>query len=416
MLAGTIGERNLWSYGALERAAQYISMRLTASGYTPRRQTYELAKLPLSNVEAVLEGTARAAEIVVVGAHYDTVVGCPGANDNATGVAAVLELAQRFSGRPQPRTIRFVAFVNEEPPFFQTAHMGSAVYANAARSRGDRVAGMLSLETMGYYSEEKGSQRYPAPMAALYPDVGNFIGFVANIGSARLLWRARRAFKRRTSFPLQSAAVPAAIPGVGWSDHWAFWQAGYPAMMVTDTAPFRYPGTTPPTTRPTSSTATGSRMSSMGSKRVIEAIGANPQIAHSLFESFRCPGSCVLILAHGSSSSVAQPRVGDSLRDSGLGGFSENSGVFVSRTRFDLWSGRTRDLRIALLVERDVDHQFTGERFEPAAQPLGRHRRRQPQLGTRAEQLLAGHRRAGTPVSSSSMFTWFCASTSRCRG
>ena len=241
MLAATIGERNLWSYGALEQAAQYISTRLTAAGYTPRRQTFELAKLPLSNVEAVLQGTTHGAEIVVVGAHYDTVVGCPGANDNATGVAAVLELAQRFSGRRQPRTIRFVAFVNEEPPFFQTEHMGSAVYANALRSDDERVVGMLSLETMGYYSEERGSQRYPAPMATVYPDVGNFIGFVANVASARLLWRARRAFKRRTSFPLQSATVPAAIPGVGWSDHWAFWQAGYPAMMVTDTAPYRYP-------------------------------------------------------------------------------------------------------------------------------------------------------------------------------
>jgi Zn-dependent M28 family amino/carboxypeptidase len=241
MLAGTIGERNLWSYGALERAAQYISTQLRTSGYAARRQTFDLAKLPLSNVEAVLEGTARAAEIVVIGAHYDTVAGCPGANDNASGVAAVLELARRFSGRPQTRTIRFVTFVNEEPPFFQTAHMGSAVYANAARSRGDHVVGMLSLETMGYYSEERGSQRYPAAIAGLYPDVGNFIGFVSNLASVRLLLRARRAFRRRTSFPLQSAAVPAAIPGVGWSDHWAFWQAGYPAMMVTDTAPFRYP-------------------------------------------------------------------------------------------------------------------------------------------------------------------------------
>ena len=241
MLAATIGERNLWSYGALEQAAQYNSTRLTAAGYTPRRQTFELAKLPLSNIEAVLEGSTRGAEIVVVGAHYDTVVGCPGANDNATGVAAVLELAQRFSGRRQPRAIRFVAFVNEEPPFFQTEHMGSAVYVNALRSGDERVAGMLSLETMGYYSEERGSQRYPAPMAAVYPDVGNFIGLVANVASARLLWRARRAFKRRTPFPLQSAAVPDALPGVGWSDHWAFWQAGYPAMMVTDTAPYRYP-------------------------------------------------------------------------------------------------------------------------------------------------------------------------------
>jgi Zn-dependent M28 family amino/carboxypeptidase len=119
--------------------------------------------------------------------------------------------------------------------------MGSLVYANALRSRDECVVGMLSLETMGYYSEEPGSQRYPTPIAAVYPDVGNFIGLVANMASARLLWRARRAFKRRTSFPLQTATVPAAIPGVGWSDHWAFWQAGYPALMVTDTAPFRYP-------------------------------------------------------------------------------------------------------------------------------------------------------------------------------
>ena len=241
MLAGTIGERNLWRYGALEQAAQYISAQLAATRYAPRRQTYEIAKLPVSNIEASLEGMPRALEIVVVGAHYDSVSGCPGANDNGTGVAAVLELAQRLSGRPQPRTIRFVAFVNEEPPFFQTRDMGSAVYATAARARGDRIVAMLSLETMGYYSDEKGSQQYPAPMAAVYPDTGDFIGFVANVGSARLLLKARRAFRRRTSFPLQSAAVPASLPGVGWSDHWAFWQAGYPAMMVTDTAPFRYP-------------------------------------------------------------------------------------------------------------------------------------------------------------------------------
>jgi Zn-dependent M28 family amino/carboxypeptidase len=241
MLATTIGERHMWRYDALERTAQYISDELAACGYTPRRQTFELAKIPFSNVAAVREGTSRAAEIVVIGAHYDSVSGCPGANDNATGIAALLELARRFSQDPQPRTLHFVAFVNEEPPFFQTEHMGSVVYANAAKARRDVVVAMLSLETMGYYSDEKNSQRYPGPIAAIYPDVGNFIGFVANIGSARLLWRARRAFKRRTSFPVQSAALPAAVPGVGWSDHWAFWQAGYPAMMVTDTAPFRYP-------------------------------------------------------------------------------------------------------------------------------------------------------------------------------
>jgi len=195
----------------------------------------------VENIEAVVAGSAAPGEIVVVGAHYDSVRGCPGANDNGTGVAAVLELASRFAGSSRRRTIRFVAFVNEEPPWFQTPAMGSAVYANAARARGDRIVGMLSLETMGYYSDERGSQTYPPPLNLLYPDVGNFIGFVSNVRSARLLRRAARAFTARTPFPMRSAAAPAAIPGVGWSDQWSFWQAGYPGLMVTDTAPYRYP-------------------------------------------------------------------------------------------------------------------------------------------------------------------------------
>jgi Zn-dependent M28 family amino/carboxypeptidase len=241
MLAGTIGERNIWRYDGLQRAAVYIEGEFARNGYEPKRQTYDVSRVPVSNIETSLPGTSRAAEIVVLGAHYDTVSGSPGANDNGTGVAALLELSRRLARRPQPRTIRFVAFVNEEPPFFHTEAMGSVVNARAARARGDKIVAMLSLETMGYYSDVKGCQQYPAPIALMYPDVGNFIGFVANIGSARMMLRARRAFKERTAFPLQSAAVPAAIPGVGWSDHWAFWEAGYPGMMVTDTAPYRYP-------------------------------------------------------------------------------------------------------------------------------------------------------------------------------
>jgi Zn-dependent M28 family amino/carboxypeptidase len=241
MLAGTIGERNVWHHDRLTRAAEYIRSELARDGYEPRQYTYTAAGLPVSNVEATLTGASAPAESVVVGAHYDSVAGSPGANDNATGVAAVLELAHRLRGRTLARSVRFVAFANEEPPFFRTRQMGSLVYAQAARSRGERIVGMLSLETMGYYSDVRGSQRYPAPIGALYPDVGNFIGFVSDLRSARLLFAARRAFKDSTGFRLQVASVPAAIPGVGWSDHWAFWQAGYPAIMVTDTAPFRYP-------------------------------------------------------------------------------------------------------------------------------------------------------------------------------
>jgi Zn-dependent M28 family amino/carboxypeptidase len=249
-LAAEIGERNLWRYSNLQRAAEYIEADLRSCGYAPTRQTYEISRLPVSNIEAILPGSRAdnagalegKDEILVVGAHYDTVDACPGANDNATGVAAVLELARRFARRPAARTIRFVAFVNEEPPFFQTPQMGSVVYARAARSAGCRISGMLSLETMGYYSNVPGSQQYPVEeMSGTYPDVGNFIGFVANEESRELLDTAARAFAGRTRFPLQAAAMPAELPGAGWSDHWSFWQCGYPALMVTDTAPWRYP-------------------------------------------------------------------------------------------------------------------------------------------------------------------------------
>ena len=241
MLADTIGERHVWRPFALYQAAHYIRQTFVAAGYTAAAQGYEVHGIRAENIEAVLSGDTRPDEALVVGAHYDSVPGCPGANDNATGVATLLELARRFAGHPRHRSIRFVAFVNEEPPWFQTPAMGSVVYATAARARGDRIVGMLSLETMGYYSDEPGSQRYPAPLHLLYPGIGNFIGFVSNVGSARLLRRASRAFKARTTFPIRSAAAPAAIPGVGWSDQWSFWQAGYPALMVTDTAPYRYP-------------------------------------------------------------------------------------------------------------------------------------------------------------------------------
>jgi Zn-dependent M28 family amino/carboxypeptidase len=246
-LAVAIGERNVWRYPALQRTVEYIEGELRKSGYSPTRQTYEVSRLPVSNVEATLAssataGTSKASGIILVGAHYDTVTGCPGANDNGTGVAALLELARRFSKRTLDRTLRFVAFVNEEPPFFQTSQMGSAVYANAARARGDQIVGMLSLETMGYYSGERGSQQYPAEeMRSLYPDIGDFIGFVSNLESRQLLENAARAFKSHALVPVQAAALPAGLPGTGWSDHWSFWQAGYPAMMVTDTAPWRYP-------------------------------------------------------------------------------------------------------------------------------------------------------------------------------
>jgi Zn-dependent M28 family amino/carboxypeptidase len=240
-LASSIGPRHLWRFGSLARAAEFIEAELSAAGYRVERQTYHVDGMPVSNLEARLEGLTAPDESLVVGAHYDTIEECPGANDNGTGIAATLELARRFAARPQARSIRFVAFVNEEPPYFQTARMGSHVYARAARDRREQIVGMLSMETIGYYSDEPGSQQYPSPLSHLFPDVGNFIGVVGNLESTAFLARIREAFEAHSSFPIQTAAIPSSMPGAGWSDHWSFWEAGYPAVMVTDTAPFRYP-------------------------------------------------------------------------------------------------------------------------------------------------------------------------------
>lgn len=137
--------------------------------------------------------------------------------------------------------MRFVAFVNEEPPIFPTDEMGSAHYARAARSRGDDIRAMFSLETIGYYRDEPGSQQYPAFLSWFYPARGNFLAFVANFRSRALMKRSVAAFRAANDFPVEHIATFASIPGVDWSDHRSFWREGYPAVMITDTALYRYP-------------------------------------------------------------------------------------------------------------------------------------------------------------------------------
>ncbi len=241
-LAGEIGERNVLNRPKeLAAAADWIEAEFKSAGYTPQRQEYQVSGVTCCNLEVEIVGKARAEEIVVVGAHYDTVVGTPGANDNTSGVAATLALARRFAKRDSDRTLRFVAFVNEEPPYFQTDQMGSWVYAHRCRQRGENIVAMLSLETIGYYDDTPGSQNYPAPLGQMYPSEGNFIGFVGNTESGDLVNQAVATFRRNEEFPAEGGALPGEIPGVGFSDQWSFWQEGYPALMVTDTAMFRYP-------------------------------------------------------------------------------------------------------------------------------------------------------------------------------
>lgn len=240
-LAGEIGERNMFRYAALAAAADFIETSLRAAGYEIRRHSYAVGGQPCWNLEAELAGAARAAEIVVVGAHYDSVRGSPGANDNASAVAALLALARRFRGRPTARTLRFVAFVNEEPPYFQTRAMGSFVYARGCRARREQITAMISLETIGYYDDQPGSQSYPFPFGCFYPPEGNFLAFIGSFAQRSLVARTIGSFRRHARFPSEGAALFSIVPGVSWSDHWAFWKMGYPALMITDTAPYRYP-------------------------------------------------------------------------------------------------------------------------------------------------------------------------------
>jgi hypothetical protein len=240
-LATGIGVRSVEEYAALTSAAAFIESSFSAAGYTVRRDGYDVRGRLCENLEVELRGTG-SDEIIVIGGHYDTVHGSPGANDNGSGVAATLALARRFAATPCTRTIRFVAFVNEEPGHFQTELMGSWVYASRCKERGDKIVAMMSLETIGYYSDERGSQKYPLPLLNfIYPNEGNFIAFVGDTTSKPLVQKAVGSFRKHAQFPSEGTALPASVPGIGWSDHWAFWQHGYPGLMVTDTAPFRYP-------------------------------------------------------------------------------------------------------------------------------------------------------------------------------
>lgn len=234
-------EHNFFKTAELEAAAQFIEKTLGGLGYAVATQRFPSGPSEVRNVEVEVKGSARASEIVIVGAHYDSVLGVPGANDNGSGVAAVIELARLFRGANPARTLRFVAFVNEEPPFYHSDAMGSRQYARRARERGENIVAMMSLETIGYYSDLPGSQRYPFPLGFFYPSTGNFIAFVSNLSSRALLHEALVSFRRHAGFPSEGVAAPAFIPGVDWSDHWSFWQEGWPALMVTDTAPYRYP-------------------------------------------------------------------------------------------------------------------------------------------------------------------------------
>jgi Zn-dependent M28 family amino/carboxypeptidase len=236
---------NVTHYSALEDAARYIEGELRALGYQPAAQVFQTEGKAVRNIEATIEPSdpMRFRGTVVLGAHYDSYGDAPGANDNGTGTAAVVELARALAdlrGSSDLR-IRLVLFVNEEPPYFKSDAMGSLRYARLLAERREPVIGMISLETLGCFYDTPGSQKYPAPFGLLYPSEGNFVAFVATLGSRDLLHALIESFRRHAAFPTVGGVAPGLVPGIDWSDHWSFEQFRYPAIMLTDTALYRYP-------------------------------------------------------------------------------------------------------------------------------------------------------------------------------
>jgi len=192
------------------------------------------------NVIVDIYGSKVRDRIIVIGAHYDTVPMTPGADDNASGIAALLEIARAFRTEKPAVTLRFAAYVNEEEPFFGGNSMGSLFNARRSKERGENIIGMYSLEMLGYYSDERKSQYYPRTVRRFYPRTGNFIAFVGNLKSRRFLHDSIYSFRELASFPSEGLVAPQIlVPDIRRSDNAAFWFHGYPAVMMTDTSNFR---------------------------------------------------------------------------------------------------------------------------------------------------------------------------------
>jgi len=244
-LAGLIGPRHLGKPVALEAAATYIEREFQSLDDVVERECYPVEGRQAVNLVATRTGNRRPHEIILLGAHYDTIATTPGADDNASAVAVLIEVARLLRSIPARRTVRFVAFACEEPPNFHTDTMGSQVHARGCRERSEQIIGMLCLEMVGYYTDVRGSQQVPAAIPKFlrraFPKRGNFLAAVANLRSWRLAWSFRRGFKRAVRFPLFSIALPEVIHEIRMSDNSSFWDQGYPALMLTDTSFLRNP-------------------------------------------------------------------------------------------------------------------------------------------------------------------------------
>lgn len=238
MLSQQLSPRDQNNVANLDRAAVYIRDRFAASGARVTEQPFTAAGQTYRNVIASFG--PEAGERIVIGAHYDAYQSYPAADDNASGVAGLLELAGLLASEHLTVRVDLVAFTLEEPPYFYTSHMGSMVHAESMKKQGVKVRLMISLEMIGYFSDAPDSQSFPISLLRLfYPSRGNFVSVVGSIGDGLLVRRLKSTMLTASSLPVYSINAPRFVPGVDFSDHLSYWKAGYPAVMITDTAFYR---------------------------------------------------------------------------------------------------------------------------------------------------------------------------------
>lgn len=241
-LSREIGVRTYQDKNRMDPAARFIEAELASFGCVVSNQVFTYNGNVLENIIAERKGIRIPEEIMIIGAHYDTVRSTPGADDNASGVAGLLATAKLLAEKELGLTVRFVAFGFEEPPAYRTKNMGSYHYAHSLQQRRENLLGMICLEMIGFFCDREGSQHYPLPFMKLkFPKTGNFIAMVGNRASKPFTDRVAGLFRGATDLPLVTLNAPAIVVGIDFSDHWSFHKFGYPALMVTDTAFYRNP-------------------------------------------------------------------------------------------------------------------------------------------------------------------------------
>ena len=248
-LTVTIGERSVGMPENLEKTASYIESFYQDLQIPSHRDSYNYNNFTVASIVAEIDLGVNPTKRYLLGAHYDSVWGTVGADDNASAIAVQLETARELKsllgGKDLGIGVRFVSFPLEEPPAFGTRYMASKIYAKKAKKKNEQIDGMLCLEMVGYTCHQKGCQDYPFPLLFMgYPDEGNFIGIVGNLKSTGLTKSLYRAFRKNRDLPVVKLTVPFGgwlLPSVRLSDHAPFWDQGYKAVMITDSAFYRNP-------------------------------------------------------------------------------------------------------------------------------------------------------------------------------